>query len=96
MTYQQRKRLLKFLNSMGNTADDVANFMRKHGIKGYPGPFRCPIANAIGRKFRGIGDYAVRGTEVRVGGDISTRLPAACQLFIHYFDSTAKYEDLNL
>lgn len=41
-------RVSDYLNSLGNTADEVAESLRRQGIKGIVGsPCKCPIINAI-------------------------------------------------
>lgn len=69
-----------FLASMGNTADEVADWLRTRQITGGHRVDDCPIWVALVREF---------GDEFR-----TVSLPAAVHAFIARFDTESAYPDL--
>jgi hypothetical protein len=104
-----RDRVKDLLDSLGATADEVANSLRTRGISGTPeDPCHCPIANLIrsvfpesdaqGWTYDPDGDpgWFVSGTEVwTCDGRIKPPYPVA--EFIEHFDgypASLRYDDL--
>lgn len=99
-------RLDEYLASLGNTADEVANSLRRQGVKGKIGSTcYCPILNAI---YKACPDYCpglmIDGRPSETGNHgyqailndsqiMDPSLPKPVQLFVGEFD-LGKYPDL--
>lgn len=87
------ERLRQFLESLGDTPDEIAARLKRWGIKGRRKSYSsCPIANALQAKF-GRGFVAVSAGSATVNG-ARAQLPAACNTFIRAFDRSRRYRSL--
>jgi hypothetical protein len=84
-----RVEAIKLLESLGSTADEVAQSLRDKGIKGprcYMG--YCPLAKLIG------GQVCIQGAYIPCNNEEGFELPQACKDFIRKFDC-GEYLDLH-
>lgn len=83
--------LLEFLQSLGNTKEEVAAYLKEKGFKGSPRHRHCcPIAVALRAEFHQIptvtpGKSCLRAT-VNGGVTQEAYLPTACMAFVAAFD----------
>ena len=96
-----------FLRSLGATSDEVAESLRKAGIRGGRAAIDCPLAKRIHKAVEdGVLDEKWREVRVWQEGldlpgvgclDSSThvvKLPKPCAQFVWEYDNTRRHEDL--
>lgn len=95
MNRRTKDRIVKFLTGMGNSSDEVANWLREHSVKGCTGGTRgpCPLHVALQNryptvKFHGVGIGLVEFKD----GD-SLNMPNPVRKFVVKFDAR-RYPDL--
>lgn len=88
--------VLAFLASLGDTAEAVAESLRRREARGSHNPRRCPVAVALRQGFPELNDtddWAVIGHVVRLG-DVERETPHAIRSFVWDFDTDQKFHDL--
>jgi hypothetical protein len=92
------QKLLKEIQALGNTADEVANTLRTLGCKGQSMEAdSCPIARYLilkGYKYPCVTEEGVT-VETPAHGQISIKQTEAAANFVKLFDDSAQYEDLD-
>jgi hypothetical protein len=102
-----QERVKELLDSLGETADEVADFLRSRGITGTPeDPCFCPIANLIKVEIPEAADSFLWDTDDEVAGffvcrnyvkapDGEITPPHPVAQFIFEFDNNGAYDYLS-
>jgi hypothetical protein len=83
------KQIENFLGTLGASANDVANAMRRRQVKGRPiAAGSCPIAVVVRKRFKSAPDFTICSSRFTAesGHEFTGKVPGAVGTFITLFD----------